>query len=325
MSGFAAGELDSFDTPGADTEMEDKRKSQKLITQCICCGSGESKPFYVINNIPIVCCKMCGLLYAKLQPEWKDLQSLYSDYEIPEQWEYGSEFYNQEIINLIVKVTPKGGRILEVGCSYGKILSQLHDKGFIVQGVEASLPACRYIDEKYNFPIYYGLVENYLEEIGDSRFFNTIIFLNVVEHLSDPYSTLVNLDRILKPNGHMLIIVPDIQLAMNEARLRKMVFSLDPFCLDRSSTIAFTSPGHLYYFSRRTMARLCERLNWNIIEHRHAPYVLSGRRPKTYKDLLKQVLYNISRFFEKSGLPSPGLSYSQMVLARKPSQEKNSD
>jgi len=292
---------------------------------CICCGSFERKSFASSEKgegvFEIIQCKRCGLLYKNQLLKEMDLKQIYKNYEIPYHWEFGSSFFNREVTSLASSVTPSGGRVLEVGCAYGKILGALQRMGFVVKGVEASSLACDYIKKEYDFPIYEGLIEEYLEMVFDSQKFDTIIALNVIEHLQNPYTTMIQLDKILIPGGHVLIVVPDIALALLYGWIRKKLYQTDPYGIDSGTDkgpVAFNSPGHLYFFSRKTLRLLIERVGWRVVKHRHAPYVLSGPVFQNKKDLIKPVLYYLIRFFERIGIEPEGLSYSQLLLARKP-------
>lgn len=297
-----------------------EKKEKKM--NCASCGSSETKIFTRSEkNLQVIIerCKDCDLLYMRDQPTLEEIGALYEKYEIPLQWEYGSDLYNQEIISIISKVVPAGASILEIACSYGKIISGLQKKGYRVKGVEPSAQACKYIRDNWDLPIYEGFVEGHLDTIQEPCKYDAIIALNVIEHLKDPYGTLKKLDTLLKPGGYVIIIVPDISLAMLIGWVRKLIRRRDPFFLNsgNNSPIAFTSPGHLYFFSRKTLALLCRRLGWEIVEHKHAPYVKFMKQASRYKDLVKPALYKFIRLIEKFGLPSNGLSWSQLVLARK--------
>jgi len=293
---------------------------------CACCGSSDSRVSAMSNchdrSLGIVRCRRCGFLYLNPLPTLDALERLYADYEIPLQWRKGSEFFNHTITSLVSRVTPPHGQILEIGCSYGKILSALQDKGFLVQGVEASSRACQYIRREYGFPVYEGLIETYLGTASIQLRFDTIIALNVVEHLRDPYATLSRLNGILTPEGRVLVVVPDVALALLIGWFRNRLLRADPYGMESGAdvaAVAFNSPGHVSFFTRETLRLFVSRVGWKVLEHRHAPYVLSGRFPPLRKDLLKPILYYWVRLWEALGLGAMGLSYSQMLLAEKTS------
>jgi SAM-dependent methyltransferase len=291
---------------------------------CTCCGSSESRQFISSKrpgfNINIAQCNDCGLFYMNPLPSIEELEKLYAHYEIASLWDHGSEFFNQQVIEAVTPLTPSGGRILEIGCSYGKILAGLQQKGFQVMGVEASPSACHYMKQKFAIPFFEGFVESYLETVNGKETYDAIIALNIIEHLLDPYQVLNGLGNILNPGGHILMIVPDVSLALFLARLRKIVGDRDPYKIETrgdSTEVTFNSPGHLYFFSRKTLALLCERVGWKVVRQVHAPYALSGQHPPINKDYVKPCLYYWTRALEWLGLGSLGLSYSQMLIARK--------
>ncbi len=297
--------------------------------KCICCGSLEQEVFIVSKkgekSFKIFKCKKCGLFYSNSISKWDNLKDVYSNYEIPYQWEYGSDFFNRKITTLVSSVTPPGGKVLEVGCGYGKILADLEKKGFEVVGVEASSCACEHIRREYNFPVYEGMIETYLDSFSNQSPFNTIVALNVIEHLRNPYETLRKFNRILIQGGYVVIIVPDVALALLFGKIKKLLHKPDPYGIESGSDkgpIAFNSPGHLFFFSRKTLRALIERVGWEVIEHKHAPYVLSGGRSSLkLKDLLKPYLYYLVRAGEIFRIGSTGLSYSQLLLAKKIQKE----
>lgn len=125
---------------------------------------------------------------------------------------------------------------------------------------------------------------------------------------------------MLVHEGHILIVVPDIALALLAGEIRKRLHVPDPYGIDSgtdSGPIAFNSPGHLSFFSRNTLRLLLTRIGWEIIKHKHAPYVLSGSRPLTCKDLVKPVLFYLVSAFDRIGIGPMNLSYSQLSLAKK--------
>jgi SAM-dependent methyltransferase len=59
------------------------------------------------------------------------------------------------------------------------------------------------------------ITEAEFAEFASRRQFGSIICLNVLEHIEDDAQAVANLARALKPGGHLLIIVPALQLLYN--------------------------------------------------------------------------------------------------------------
>jgi SAM-dependent methyltransferase len=89
----------------------------------------------------------------------------------------------------------------------GEYLSALHDAGFEVRG-------CDYSGELIEFGTAKGvpgLAVGPVDVIaGSKERFDLIYLHHVFEHVGRPLPTLKSIQRLLKPNGRLLIIVPDL-------------------------------------------------------------------------------------------------------------------
>lgn len=97
------------------------------------------------------------------------------------------------------------GKILDVGCGLGFLLSGL-DAKFDKYGVEISKLASA---EALNYGnIFNGTLENASYE---ENFFDVVILYHVIEHLDFPESVLKEIKRILKKDGKLLIGTPNFE------------------------------------------------------------------------------------------------------------------
>jgi 2-polyprenyl-3-methyl-5-hydroxy-6-metoxy-1,4-benzoquinol methylase len=95
------------------------------------------------------------------------------------------------------------GRILDVGCGVGYLLSAL-DPRWDKHGAEVSAFAARQASE--HGKIHLGP----LEAAGyPASYFDVVVLYHVIEHMTDPVSALREAYRILKPGGHMIVGTPD--------------------------------------------------------------------------------------------------------------------
>lgn len=97
----------------------------------------------------------------------------------------------------IEKIDPKKLDILIIGCAYGFEAKSAKDIGFQrVVGIDISNDAIIHAKK------YYPEIEFYEMDIGKSNFdeneFDVIMINNVIEHISDPRKTLINLHNITK-------------------------------------------------------------------------------------------------------------------------------
>jgi 2-polyprenyl-3-methyl-5-hydroxy-6-metoxy-1,4-benzoquinol methylase len=108
-------------------------------------------------------------------------------------------------VRMLSRGLARGSRVLDVGCGRGVLLSSLADRGLEVHGFEISAAAAAGADPRATIRI--G------SELKDARypaaFFDEVIIWHVLEHLSDPKGTLVEIHRILKPGGRLIVAVPN--------------------------------------------------------------------------------------------------------------------
>ncbi|HJL16805.1 MAG TPA: class I SAM-dependent methyltransferase, partial [Sandaracinaceae bacterium LLY-WYZ-13_1] len=103
--------------------------------------------------------------------------------------------------------TPPGGRVLEVGCRDGQTLANLRDEhGLRVFGVEPG-PAEAQTARERGVEVFVGLLEEYAP---DGEGFDQVQMFHVLEHLHDPLGALSRLASWLKPDGRLIIEVPNV-------------------------------------------------------------------------------------------------------------------
>lgn len=134
------------------------------------------------------------------------------------------------------------GRLLDVGCGNGEIISYLRDLGWEVTGMEPDATAANLARERYGLDVFTGSIEQ-AQFPADS--FDAITMTHVIEHLSDPILTLKECNRVLKPWGRLIIITPNIK------SLGQRVFGSEWLYLD--------PPRHLNIFSNLTLQACSEK------------------------------------------------------------------
>jgi SAM-dependent methyltransferase len=96
-------------------------------------------------------------------------------------------------------------RILDIGCGYGTVSKELVARGFKVYGIDIADDGLGSVRKTGFLPLK-GDLNRGLPIKDDS--FDVIILADVLEHLLDPVSMLMECHRILKQDGYVLITVP---------------------------------------------------------------------------------------------------------------------
>lgn len=127
-------------------------------------------------------------------------------YEDKQPWYFN--FVRKDIQPLLPEHAP---RVLEVGCGAGATLQWLKQSGQAAHttGVELSADAAEVargrVDELMEGPL-----EQWLPGMADASF-DMVLCLDVLEHLVDPWATVRDLYRVVKPGGVVIVSLPNVR------------------------------------------------------------------------------------------------------------------
>lgn len=141
------------------------------------------------------------------------------------------------------------GKLLDIGCGDGKELLRQKENGWDTYGVEINDLAANYVRKHYGLNVFTGIVE---DAEFDDEFFDVIILNNVLEHMSDPKTTLNEIHRILKNDGTLIISIPNADSF--EAKKFKKYWT------------GWDLPRHLYHFTPKTIKSLLITTGFQISE-----------------------------------------------------------
>jgi SAM-dependent methyltransferase len=95
--------------------------------------------------------------------------------------------------------------LLDVGCGNGDFLASLRERGWEVFGTDFSNAACEFARAK-GISVHQGP----LASAGFSdKLFDVVTLWHVLEHLPDPTAELIEIRRILRDDGLLIIQVPN--------------------------------------------------------------------------------------------------------------------
>lgn len=153
------------------------------------------------------------------------------------------------------------GKILDVGCGAGKLLSVAKSVGFECHGAEPA-EAARKILINNGCRAYPSIHEVTMPP----NYFDVIVFNQSLEHIPDPMAALKKAVSLLKENGLMIISVPNF--VSNERRVFGMFW--------RHVDV----PRHLYHFSPQTIDYLAENLGLRQVYSRFKFWGVPGAAVK---------------------------------------------
>lgn len=143
---------------------------------------------------------------------------------------------------------PENVRVLDVGCGFGESLGYHAARGCDVYGVEAD-ENIRRVAEKFGYRVHVGLFD---DKVYESEFFDYVTMDQVIEHVTDPFSALCGVARILKPGGKAILSTP------NANGWGAKIFG--------RRWIHWHTPYHLQFFSKYSMQIAAEQAGLEVTE-----------------------------------------------------------
>ncbi len=152
---------------------------------------------------------------------------------------------NDRLLDAVIKVLPVGGRILDLGCASGGLLDRVSDRAGYRAGVESDPDAARVAatlaDQIVNASI--------TDDLPFPRHsFDVVVCADVLEHLVDPWDSLTQVVAWCRPEGAVVVSVPNI--ANWQARLRLL---RGRWYYEQCGLF---DDGHLRFFTLETLSEL---------------------------------------------------------------------
>jgi 2-polyprenyl-3-methyl-5-hydroxy-6-metoxy-1,4-benzoquinol methylase len=221
-------------------------------------------------------CNSCTHVFANPAPSTALIQSLYTKTEDPDYEEEslgrGKNF--QRILASLEKIHPQRGTLLDVGAATGILMSLARERGWDAEGVEPSSWAVRIAKDKYSLT----LVEGSLETVRlKNQAYTAATLIDFIEHISHPTGALSKIHQALKPGGTVCLVTPDIQ-------------SLPARAMGKGWW--HFRPGHLAYFSKKSLLTLLERTGFRVFEWRKYAWTFSAHYLLSRIHLLKFLVKN---------------------------------
>ncbi|MFN0016744.1 MAG: class I SAM-dependent methyltransferase [Pirellulaceae bacterium] len=100
-------------------------------------------------------------------------------------------------------------RVLDAGCGWGVTLESLEQSGYVAAGMDISRQALEMLQaDKHDRQLIEADLTQSLSVATDKRHFDAVLALDVLEHLDDDQFALVQLGKLVRPGGLVLISVP---------------------------------------------------------------------------------------------------------------------
>jgi 2-polyprenyl-3-methyl-5-hydroxy-6-metoxy-1,4-benzoquinol methylase len=239
---------------------------------CNLCGGRETRLYLDMGPYAYRRCRSCGLIYQNPRPVFRDLRRRYGEGYFKYEFSNQANFFNLMKLGLgdigfDEYYNGRNGdrRFLDIGCATGLLLNYMKSKGWQIQGVEVCRESAEYGMRNYGIPVHIGTLD---EAVFPDHSFDAVHFSHVIEHVPDPRSMLLEVKRVLKPEGRVVITTPNV--GGLQARWARKGW--------RSSI-----PDHVYLFSKKTLRRMLEKTGYRVVDQISWGGIPAGKRPDFVK------------------------------------------
>jgi len=159
-------------------------------------------------------------------------------------------------VELINSFQSEEKEILDIGCGTGDFLEVSKSNGWKVVGIEPNDKAKNVAVKKVNLAKaevsrFYKNIEDLIDKKGNQQF-DIITMWHVLEHVYDLEDYISKLEKLLKPNGRLIIAVPNYK-------------SYDATYY-REFWAAYDVPRHLWHFSQKSITKLFGMKNMKLVK-----------------------------------------------------------
>ena len=295
--------------------------SGDTIKPCAICedaSCSDIQLLYHLEDYDVLTCSRCGLVYVNQMFEPEKGEGIPEGYEaiyLPAE-ELFRVRAEHDLARIDARV-PERGKVLDVGCGVGYLLRAAQAEGWEVAGLDLDRAAVD-IAKQAGLDAHWAVAD---EMPFPKETFDVVTFLNVVEHLPWPHSTLEAIYRVLKPGGMLVLETPTDDFPLKYTA--RLLFRLSSGKITTPVRLLYSSQykgGHVCRYSRRTIKLLLEKFGFRVEEilpGENPPYRLYLSKRNFRQPFLVRVLHTVAFGVVFAVVKVTGLHSRMVVYARK--------
>ncbi len=249
------------------------------LSSCLVCGSTElSKELtcqdFVASgeSFDLKRCKQCSFLFTNPRPTVSEIGPYYqSDRYVSHAGNKQKFSFIYKIYDIVrdfsinrklslIKKYHRSGKLMDLGCGLGYFLNGVKkDRTFDAVGVDVSEDAITYVKNRFGIAV---KKESELDALPEGSF-DVITQWHVLEHVHLLNERMVQLKKLLHPDGTLFIAVPNS--ASWDANHYKSFWD------------GYDVPRHLYHFNRTSFGWLMNKHGFKVVKTKSmlfdAPYI----------------------------------------------------
>ena len=237
----------------------------EVLLTCPACNSTSFKKaissrdyFLSKEEFSIDECDDCGLRFTNPRPGFDDIISYYNSTEyishdttnkgfLTRVYTVARNFMLKKKFSIVLQ-SSKGKSILDIGCGTGEFLHFCQTKGFHAYGIELNEKPRESSKKTYGLD-----VREKISDFSPGNFkFDCITLWHVLEHIHELNATINNIRGLLKPEGVLIIALPNCKSW--DAEHYKQLWA------------AYDLPRHLYHFNKKSFKKFAAMHLFSIVK-----------------------------------------------------------
>jgi len=230
---------------------------------CKLCGNNDFILLKKTAQYNFVKCSICGIFCVNPVPEISD--EFYQDYDFNRRFiKYFDKYKNlylnslnkkikrvEKLINKTLEADKM--RFLDIGCGAGGYVFAARELGFEAYGIDLDEKSCSFA-KSLGLNIKNG---DFIKSNFPEDFFDLIMAKQVLEHIPEPKEFLLEINRIMKQDGILMLDVPN-QDGLIPAI--KIIFNL------KQEEYGFVQPPrHLFAYGKETLIKLLKETGFKVM------------------------------------------------------------
>lgn len=229
---------------------------------CRLCGGRDLHLYYTLGNdgqFRYYKCRCCSLVNYDLSGGIDQAQYTTIFYDPVDAGEKKNLDKDQSF-RFIQENLETTGRLLDIGCGTGRLLYLAKQAGWQAKGLELSADMAEFVQQRVGVEVQVADFMEMEPDPNDLGQYDLVVLRHVIEHLPDSILAMSKIGRLMKPDGYLLLEMPNIEgLTMKWSR------TVVKLGLHKRRFAADYMAGHCNEFSRESMQYLARRTGFSMI------------------------------------------------------------
>lgn len=228
---------------------------------CRLCGGNDLRLYYTLGNdgrYRYYRCGTCGLVNYDLA-DGLDQAQYTTEFIDPRDDHDRRNLDKDQSFRALSRYVQPPGRLLDIGAGTGRLLYVAKRAGWDVAGLELSPEMAAFAAARVGAPVTSADFLAADPGPAGAGAWDVVVLRHVLEHLPDPRLAMARIRALLKPGGHLLLEMPNVEgLAKQWGRIATRTG------LHRRRFDPAMVPGHCCEYSRRSLAALADRSGFRL-------------------------------------------------------------